>query len=213
MEKIEKEVTQAAREVLNNFTIKKLAIEELTFKFPQLSKSMLINAYAKVEIDLKKKLNIEIEKLTDTLNSEQIINVLMKKFGLINDIASKYYYNWKKYFMGKTMVIENEISQELEHNSTNKIDVTEQKQCMDPIVKIVQASKIEKVEGIVMKGLKVIEQKVIKTIKVEGGNGIYAATTGEGVVLTREGMSIGFNSIKELDEWVEEVKQVFKMVV
>jgi len=64
-----------------------------------------------------------------------------------------------------------------------------------------------------MNGLKVIEEKVMRKVKVQGENGIYEAETSKGVMLTRNGMSIGFQTEEELNEWVIEFKNVFKMIV
>ncbi len=206
--KIDLEVREAVREVLKNFTIKKLAIEELTFKFPKLSKSMIVNAYAQVEIEVKKELYKEIEKLAEHSNAEQTIKTLMKKFGLINDIASKYYYCWKTEYMAeKETVVTKATTQELEKNADKIIEKAKEMQCK------ANTTEINKSEGKEMKKLLVLEETVIKNIKVAGENGTYKADTNKGVELSNDGMVISFNNEQELDQWVTEVKQVFKMVM
>ncbi|EGO87969.1 hypothetical protein CBCST_08454 [Clostridium botulinum C str. Stockholm] len=72
--------------------------------------------------------------------------------------------------------------------------------------------KLEENKKEEVKGLKVLEEKVVKTIKVEGENGVYEAETGKGVILSRENASIRFENEEQLDSWVKEFKQVFKMV-
>lgn len=54
------------------------------------------------------------------------------------------------------------------------------------------------------KGLK------IKSMVVEGNNGTYKVCT-NGIELTEMGSVISFENIGQVDEWVNEVKQVFAM--
>ncbi|MBU3208555.1 hypothetical protein KPL28_02760 [Clostridium algidicarnis] len=64
-------------------------------------------------------------------------------------------------------------------------------------------------EEVKMNRLKVLEEKVVKTIKIAGENGVYEGETGKGIMLTKEGASISFGNEKELELWVNEFKEVF----
>ena len=210
--KIELEVREAVREVLKNFTVKKLAIEELAFKFPKLSKSMLINAYGSVELELKKEVYKDIEKVLKDLNADETIKLIVNKYKLIKDIASKYYYAWKKDYMLRGPVsLEKATPQEIEKNAEKIIKKAKERQCIESVA---QKTIIEKEEEVIVKGLKIVESNVVvrKTIKVEGENGAYAADTINGVILSKNNMVISFNNIEELETWVSEFKEVFTLV-
>lgn len=239
MTKIELEVKAAIEGLLGMGETKKQDIETLVYKFPKLSKSMLLNAYAKVKKDMglienripREEVFAYLDKFADSTEVKKTVTKLMEKFGFTENTAKTYYSKWKIAYMQdktskdpllekakviiKDVTIETATPQELEKNVEKIIDTVKERQCLKSIIPAtVQAAElINKVEPVEMKGLKVIEEKVIKTIKVEGENGVYAADTTTGVVLSRDNMIIGFGSLKELETWVREVKAVFAMVV
>ena len=123
-----------------------------------------------------------------------MIKHAIKEFSFTESTAQTYYYKWKKEFM---------------NNKITKVEKTDKKQRQDLQE---ESKKIQSKEEVKVEGLKVLEEKVIKTVKVEGKNGIYTGTTGEGIVLTKDNATISFENIEQLENFTEEYKQVFEMV-
>ncbi|MDU1421968.1 hypothetical protein ACTQ4P_12020 [Clostridium sporogenes] len=202
MAKIDKEVKEYIEELLKKGVSKKQAIDDLVFKFPKLSKSMLLNVYTKVKKEkgyTENRVSREdvYEYFTDHLkswNGEEMIKHAIKEFSFTESTAQTYYYKWKKEFM---------------NNKITKVEKTDKKQIQDLQE---ESKKIQSKEEVKVEGLKVLEEKVIKTVKVEGKNGIYTGTTGEGIVLTKDNATISFENIEQLENFTEEYKQVFEMV-
>ncbi|WP_409068875.1 hypothetical protein ACFLKC_14170 [Clostridium caseinilyticum] len=202
MAKIDNEVKDYIEELLKKGVSKKQAIDDLVFKFPKLSKSMLLNVYTKVKKEkgyTENRVSREdvYEYFTDHLkswNGEEMIKHAIKEFGFTESTAQTYYYKWKKEFM---------------NNKITKVEKTDKKQTQDLQE---ESKKIQSKEEVKVEGLKVLEEKVIKTVKVEGKNGIYTGTTGEGIVLTKDNATISFENIEQLENFTEEYKQVFEMV-
>ncbi|MHB9924797.1 hypothetical protein [Clostridium botulinum] len=117
-------------------------------------------------------------------NGEKMIKHAIKEFGFTKSTAQTYYYKWKKEFMD---------------NKVTKVEKADKKSTQSK-----EESKV--------KGLKVLKEKVVKTVKVEGKNGIYTGKTEEGIVLTKDNATISFANVKELEEWTNEYRQVFEMV-
>ncbi|MBO0555750.1 hypothetical protein EXQ41_06760 [Clostridium botulinum] len=192
MAKIDKEVRGHVEELLKKGVSKKQAIDDLVFKFPKLSKSILLNAYSKVKEEKGYTENrVSREDVYEYFNShskswnaEEMIKNAIKEFSFTESTAQTYYYKWKKEFM---------------NNKITKVEKTDKRST--------QSKENTKVEG-----LKVLEEKVIKTVKVKGKNGIYTGTTGEGIVLTKDNATISFENIEQLENFTEEYKQVFEMV-
>lgn len=59
------------------------------------------------------------------------------------------------------------------------------------------------------KGLEIIEEVVVKTVKAKGINGMYEAKTGVGVALENEGYKIAFKNVNELEAFCNEFKKMF----
>lgn len=57
--------------------------------------------------------------------------------------------------------------------------------------------------------LEVLEEVVIKEVKLKGKNGVYEAKTGVGVALESEGYKLAFSNIEELESFCNEFKKVF----
>ena len=57
--------------------------------------------------------------------------------------------------------------------------------------------------------LEVLEEVVIKEVKLKGRNGVYEAKTGVGVALENEGYKLAFKDITELESFYDEFKKVF----
>jgi hypothetical protein len=61
-------------------------------------------------------------------------------------------------------------------------------------------------------GFEVLEEVVIKEVKLKGANGVYQAKTGLGVALENEGYKIAFSNINELEAFCSEFKKVFERI-
>lgn len=61
-------------------------------------------------------------------------------------------------------------------------------------------------------GFEVLEEVVIKEVKLKGRNGVYKAKTGLGVALESEGYKLAFSSIEELESFCNEFKRVFERI-
>lgn len=62
------------------------------------------------------------------------------------------------------------------------------------------------------KGLEIIEEVVVKTVKAKGSNGVYEAKTGVGVALENEGYKIAFKNVNELEAFCDEFKKMFGVI-
>ena len=60
--------------------------------------------------------------------------------------------------------------------------------------------------------LEVLEEVVIKEVKLKGKNGVYEAKTGLGVALESEGYKLAFSNIEELESFCNEFKKVFERI-
>lgn len=61
-------------------------------------------------------------------------------------------------------------------------------------------------------GFEVLEEVVIKEVKLKGRNGVYKAKTGLGVALESEGYKLAFSNIEELESFCNEFKKVFERI-
>ena len=62
------------------------------------------------------------------------------------------------------------------------------------------------------KGLEILEEVVVKTVRAKGNNGVYEAKTGVGVALENEGYKVAFKSVDELNEFYDEFKKMFEVI-
>lgn len=69
------------------------------------------------------------------------------------------------------------------------------------------AEAVQKVDD-----LEIIEEEVIKYIKVKGRNGVYEAKTGLGVALENKEYKLAFSSVEEVEEFCNEFKKVFERI-
>lgn len=60
--------------------------------------------------------------------------------------------------------------------------------------------------------LEVLEEVVIKEVKLKGKHGVYEAKTGIGVALENEGYKIAFSNMAELESFCNEFKKVFERI-
>lgn len=226
---IEQKVLDEVKEILETQVGKNESIEKLRDKFPRLSRSMLVNAYVKVKKEMgltenrisKETVYLEFDKNVTKLSGVDMVINVINKFGFTESTAKTYYSKWKKEYMtGKAEtapVLKTHVAstKQVEENAKKMIEAVKERQCIQPVEKEVEV-EINKMEVVKVKGtLKIIESNVIvrKTVKVEGANGNYNADTEKGITLSREDMSISFENVEQLDEWISEVKAVFALVV
>lgn len=170
---------------------KKEFIEETSFKFPKLSKSMILNAYGKIkeERELEEAAEYILE---DAANIKEIIEHKKEK----KDKNKK-------------------VSRKTKPEEVNEIPFSEE---ITEVEKELIKAEVEKdlVEDLekekVIKGLKIVEEEVIKSLKLNGINGDYTAKTGIGVVVENEGYKLGFSNIEELEVFYREVREVFTLI-
>lgn len=67
-------------------------------------------------------------------------------------------------------------------------------------------------EDVKVSGIEVIEEKVIKKIKVKGNNGLYEGETGVGVALKNGEYKLAFTNTEELKKFYEEFKKVLELI-
>lgn len=58
----------------------------------------------------------------------------------------------------------------------------------------------------------ILEEVVIREVKLRGKNGVYNAKTGLGVALESEGYKLAFSSVAELESFCNEFKKVFERI-
>ncbi|MBU3195674.1 hypothetical protein KPL26_03225 [Clostridium algidicarnis] len=160
-----------------------------------------------------------IELLEKGLNQKQSIDELITHFpmlskSMVTNAYKKIKSKWDKEHKKEDPEVQEAAEKILDiiNKQDSKKEVA--KKAAPEIVKEVKTQakvevKKETKEEVKMNGLKVLEEKVVKTIKIAGENGIYEGETGKGIMLTKEGASISFGNEKELEIWVNEFKEVF----
>jgi len=147
-----------------------------------------------------------------------LIPKLVDKFGITKRSADTYYYKWKKEYMQTSKCVPTEeikISNG-NVNKTMQVDVkADAKKVAEEVAR--QLAKEIKKDHIAEVGqkvddLEVIEEKVIKSIKVKGRNGVYQAKTGLGVALENGEYKLAFSNVEEVEEFCNEFKKVFERI-
>ena len=159
MARLEMEVKDFMKGLIQAGKARKEVVEETMFKFPKLSKTATNNAYGKI-LD-----EIETEKAAAYILED---NKEMKK-------------------------------------KVKKTEKKEEKPEAEP--KVEEVKEEPKADD-----LEVLEEEIIKSIKVKGKNGIYNAKTGLGVVLEGEGYKLSFNNKEELKAFYDEFNKVFERI-
>lgn len=172
--------------------------------------------------------NVDMKKVEDTVKKavEEVLAEGLKKKDAIDKLVFKFpklsksmltnaYQNVKDTNKAVEYVFaegdeEKKLKKELKQikNKVKKTEVVAEKSTKELVEKEDHIPDARELED--NAGLKVLE--VIKTIKVQGQNGIYTGKTGEGIILTKNNATISFSNIEELEEWVKEFKTVFNMI-
>ncbi|MBE6067972.1 MAG: hypothetical protein E7211_09815 [Clostridium lundense] len=224
--KIEKEVREYIEGLLGQGLSKKQAMDDLIFKFPKLSKSMLLNAYAKVKEEKEEQEKITREKLVESAKKHGLSTDGKKKIadelGAAYSTVTTYISRWKitESDLGDKEVDEaaekilsiiegeehrevkesKDTEEELKQKAEKIIETAKEMQCSDKK----QIKEEVKMENKEVKGLK------IKSMVVEGNNGIYKVCE-EGIELTKGGLAMFFENEEQLGKFVAEFEQVFAM--
>jgi hypothetical protein len=102
------------------------------------------------------------------------------------------------------------LSENKEDKEMKKMSEKDVKKLAKQIVKNI----VEDEENVVKEvdGFEVLEEVVIKEVKLKGRNGVYKAKTGLGVALESEGYKLAFSNIEELESFCNEFKKVFERI-
>ena len=73
-------------------------------------------------------------------------------------------------------------------------------------------AKIEEVKEEIKDDLEILEEEIIKSIKVKGKNGLYNGNTNTGVTLEGEGYKLTFKNKEELKGFYDEINKVFERI-
>lgn len=147
-----------------------------------------------------------------------LIPKLVEKFGITKRSADTYYYKWKKEYMQTSKCVPTEeikISNG-NVNKTMQVDVkADAKKVAEEVAR--QVEKEIKKDHIAEVGkkvdeLEILEEEVIKSIKVKGRNGVYQAKTGLGVALENGEYKLAFCNVEEVEEFCNEFKKVFERI-
>lgn len=217
--KIEKEVNEYIEGLLGQGLSKKQAMNDLIFKFPKLSKSMLLNAYAKVKEGKgytenrvsKEEVYFHFDSHAGIFNASQMIKSTMDRFGFTESTAQTYYYKWKKEYMSGAAAQDKSISKQPVNNDANDKAFKEKAEKIIKVAKEMQCSDKKEIKEEVAMENKEVKGLKIKSMVVEGSNGTYKVCE-EGVELTKDDLAMHFQNIEQLDEFMAEFKEVFNMV-
>lgn len=163
MAKLQAEVREYMKELIGQGKGRKEVTAETSFKYPKLSKTMINNAFGKIQEEM------EIED------------------------AAAYILDEKK-----------------DDKEMKKISEKDVKKLAKQIVKNIVEDEEDTIKEV--DDFEILEEVVIKEVKLKGKNGIYEAKTGLGVALESEGYKLAFSSIEELESFCNEFKKVFERI-
>lgn len=171
-----------------------------------------------------KKIDEVYEYLNKNLSKEksQLLRNMVKKFSISDRTAELYYYRWKKEYMKTSKCIPKEVAKKM--NNSKGVDRTmrediniksDAKKVADEVERQVEKEiKKDHIAEVSKKvdDLEVLEEVVIKEVKLKGKNGVYQAKTGLGVALENGEYKLAFSSVEEVEEFCNEFKKVFERI-
>lgn len=163
MAKLQAEVREYMKELIGQGKGRKEVTAETSFKYPKLSKTMINNAFGKIQEEM------EIED------------------------AAAYILDEKK-----------------EDKEMKKMSEKDVKKLAKQIVKNIVEDEEDTIKEV--DGFEVLEEVVIKEVKLKGANGVYQAKTGLGVALENEGYKLAFSSVADVESFCNEIKKVFERI-
>lgn len=103
-------------------------------------------------------------------------------------------------------------AREIAKNFADNLEEELEKEDHIPEVEQEEIKEEVKEEKEMVKGLEILEEVVVKTVRAKGNNGVYEAKTGVGVALENEGYKVAFKSVDELNEFYNEFKKMFEVI-
>lgn len=182
----EKLVIKRVNELIDEGTKQNEMVKVLALEFPMLSKAMITNAIKRVKSGRLK--NIE-DAASYILQDSKKLKEKIKSDA--REIAKNFADN-----------LEEELEKEDHIAEVEKKEQEIQEEIKEEV-------KEEKEMG---KGLEILEEVVVKTVRAKGNNGVYEAKTGLGVALENEGYKVAFKSVDELNEFYNEFKKMFEVI-
>lgn len=177
--KIEESVIGEINKLMDEGKKKKEVIESVLYKFPNMSKAMIINAYQEVKEDRENNIDPDIKDAMEYIFEE----------------------NEEKETDREEVKQDNKIEKRLEEKAKKIIEAAKEMQCPTK----------EQIKEEIKMDNKETKKLKIKSMVLQGDNGTYRACE-NGVELTEMGSIVSFANEAQVDEWVNEVKSVFKMI-
>lgn len=206
MTKLQKEVREFMKGLIAQGKNRKEVIEETVFKFPKATKNMINRTFG--EIDDEKVLD---DAAAYILEDNKSIKKAIEKEDVKKDakkIAKEVARQLEKEIEKEDHIAE--VGQIIEENkeifTTTNNGILMSGVTLNADYIITGKMDIDDKES---DGLEVLEEVVIKEIKLKGRNGVYEAKTGVGVALENEGYKLAFKDITELESFYDEFKKVF----
>ncbi|MDU7948717.1 MAG: hypothetical protein E7J31_09775 [Clostridium sp.] len=198
MAKLQVEVKEYIKELIGQGKGRTEVVEETLFKFPKLSKTMINNAFGKMqeEKEIEDAANYILE---DNKNVKKAIEKEDAK--KIAAEVARQIEKEERIVEGGQMIGENKNNIYLADNGILIPGIKLNADCI-----ITGEMTIEDKES---DELEVLEEVVIKEVKLKGKNGVYEAKTGVGVALENDGYKLAFKDIAELESFYGEFKKVF----
>lgn len=202
MAKLQVEVKEYIKELIGQGKGRTEVVEETLFKFPKLSKTMVNNAFGKIQeekeiedaanyiLEDNKNVKKAIEKEEAKKIAKEVARQLEKeieKEDHIAEVGQIIEENKEIFTTTNNGILMSGVTLNADYIITGKMDIDDKES----------------------DGLEVLEEVVIKEVKLKGKNGVYEAKTGVGVALENEGYKLAFKDITELESFYDEFKKVF----
>lgn len=202
MTKLQIEVREFMSGLIAQGKNRKEVIEETVFKFPKATKNMINRTFG--EIDDEKVIedaaayiledNKNIKKAIEKEDAKKIAKEVgrqlekeIEKEDHIAEVGQITEENKEIFTTTNNGILMSGVTLNADYIITGKMDIDDKES----------------------DGLEVLEEVVIKEVKLKGKNGVYEAKTGVGVALENEGYKLAFKDITELESFYDEFKKVF----
>lgn len=173
-----------------------------------------IKILEKEKVDMAK-LQAEVREFMEGLikngkGRKEVVEETMFKFPKLSKTAANNAFGK----IQEEYEIEDAAAYILEDNKEIKkvVEKEDAKKIAKDLEKAIEKEVNEEKEMVKEKGLEIIEEVVVKTVKAKGNNGVYEAKTGVGVALENEGYKIAFKNVSELEAFCNEFKKMFGVI-
>ena len=157
--------------------------------------------------EMVKVLALEFPMLSKAMITNAIKRVKSGRLKSTEDTA-KYILEDSKKMKEKIKLDAKEIAKNFADNLEEELEKEDQ----TPEVEQEEIKEEIKEEKEMVKGLEILEEVVVKTVRAKGNNGVYEAKTGIGVALENEGYKVAFKNVEELNEFYNEFKKMFEVI-